>query len=154
MFRVCIQGNANVLTISFTGTSCNQPLTPLPSGGRIIRIKSLYQNVWYSLAVSVYLLARNDFILGTTQARIQGVSAGARPPLKRSFTIQNTLFGSIQAPVHHCGALPWEKSCIRPCHLITKERWRSQNRRSLYTIRDCGGNTGFDWLCIIIRNTK
>ena len=26
---------------------------------------------------------------------------GARPPLGRSFTIQNALFNSIQPPVHH-----------------------------------------------------
>ena len=36
------------------------------------------------------------------QVRIQGVGRwGARPPLGRSFAIQNTLFSSIQAPVHH-----------------------------------------------------
>ena len=31
---------------------------------------------------------------------------GARPPLGRSFTIQNALFSSIQTPVHHWAPTP------------------------------------------------
>ena len=39
---------------------------------------------------------------------------GARPPLGRSFPIQNALFNSIQAPVHHWATTPGRNPVSAP----------------------------------------
>ena len=43
---------------------------------------------------------------------------GARPPLGRSFTIQNTLFNSIQSPVHHWAPTPGRNPVSAPADIF------------------------------------
>ena len=49
-----------------------------------------------------------------TGADAGGGRWGARPPLGRSFTIQNALFNSIQAPVHHWAPTPGRNPVSAP----------------------------------------
>ena len=65
-------------------------------------------------------------IIVGNQARIQGVGAGrARPPLGMSFTIQNALYISIQAPDHHWAPTPGRNPVSAPgnqlpdCYSVT-----------------------------------
>ena len=65
----------------------------------------------------------NDFSeaqLLVTRRGSRGGRWGARPPLGISFTIQNTLFNSIQAPVQHWAPTPGRNPVFAPDNYIPK----------------------------------
>ena len=65
------------------------------------------------------------------QARIQRVGAGgARPPLGQSFIMQNALFNSIRAPVHHWAPTPGRNPVSAPDKPVRRDTIGPESRVS------------------------